>query len=84
MAITSAQVTIGTVGDAASGTTWPFGLSGGYSKFPRIKSTLLSSTAPDIGPATTVSEPSTVVLLTGGLAGLALAVRRRRLASNAL
>ncbi len=61
----SAQVTIGTVGNAGSGTTYPFGFSGGYTQFQQIYSSSLFAGPINIGAISFYSKPGTQILQKG-------------------
>lgn len=64
-ATASAQVTIGAVGNAANGTTYPFGFSGGYTKFQQIYDASLFTAPLSIGSVSFYSKPGTQILQQG-------------------
>lgn len=61
----SAQVTIGTIGEPSSGTTFPFGYAVGYTKFQQIYSASLFSSPLSIGSISFYSNPGTQVMQAG-------------------
>ena len=63
--IASAQVTIGTVGNAGTGSTYPFGFSGGYTQFQQVYSSSLFTGPLNIGAVSFYSKPGTQILQQG-------------------
>jgi len=64
-ATATAQVTIGTVGNAGSGTTYPLGFSGGYTKFQQVYAASLFTSPFSIGTVSFYSKPGTEILQQG-------------------
>lgn len=64
-ATVSAQVTIGTIGNAANGTTYPLGFSGGYTKFQQVYASTLFAAPLTISDISFYSKPGTQILQQG-------------------
>ncbi len=61
----SAQVTIGTPGAAGNGTNYPFGHSGGWTKFQQLYSSSLFAEQLNIGSVSFFTKPNTGILQQG-------------------
>jgi len=61
----SAQLTIGTPGNAGNGTNFPFGHSGGWTKFQQLYSSSLFSGQFNIGSLSFYTKPNTGILQQG-------------------
>ena len=61
----SAQITIGTPGNAGNGSNFPFGHSGGWTKFQQLYSSSLFSEQFNIGSVSFYTKPNTGILQQG-------------------